>query len=171
MRRADIEVPNLPVDVDSWGRSACYPWSSFYPLIFAPPTWAHRFTKFRFRDCSSCPSCSKAGLCLYTSGSVSIGAKPTFKRLRYFLGGIRPRQTTHLTLSSADEAELDAQNTQGGISLSAPPDLAIRNQSLPPILNSAARISISSYSKASQGLFVLLRVSRIFTTYEISPSP
>ncbi|KMT19976.1 hypothetical protein BVRB_1g000030 [Beta vulgaris subsp. vulgaris] len=24
-RRADIEVPNLPVDVNSWGRSACYP--------------------------------------------------------------------------------------------------------------------------------------------------
>ncbi|EES92374.1 conserved hypothetical protein, partial [Clostridium botulinum D str. 1873] len=32
MRRADIEVPNLPVDVDSWGRSACYPRGSFYPL-------------------------------------------------------------------------------------------------------------------------------------------
>ena len=31
-RRADIEVPNLPVDVDSWGRSACYPRGSFYPL-------------------------------------------------------------------------------------------------------------------------------------------
>lgn len=25
MRRADIEVPNHPVDMDSWGRSACYP--------------------------------------------------------------------------------------------------------------------------------------------------
>ena len=23
LRRADIEVPNLPVDVNSWGRSAC----------------------------------------------------------------------------------------------------------------------------------------------------
>ena len=32
MRRADIEVPNLPVDVNSWGRSACYPRGSFYPL-------------------------------------------------------------------------------------------------------------------------------------------
>ncbi len=27
-----IEVPNLPVDVNSWGRSACYPQGSFYPL-------------------------------------------------------------------------------------------------------------------------------------------
>ena len=25
MRRADIEVPNLAVDMDSWARSACYP--------------------------------------------------------------------------------------------------------------------------------------------------
>ena len=25
-------MPNLPVDVDSWGRSACYPQGSFYPL-------------------------------------------------------------------------------------------------------------------------------------------
>jgi hypothetical protein len=32
MRRADIEVPNLPVAVDAWGRSACYPQGSFYPL-------------------------------------------------------------------------------------------------------------------------------------------
>ena len=25
-------MPNLPDDVDSWGRSACYPQGSFYPL-------------------------------------------------------------------------------------------------------------------------------------------
>ena len=30
MRRADIEVPNLPVAVDAWGRSACYPQGNFY---------------------------------------------------------------------------------------------------------------------------------------------
>ena len=30
--KADIEVPNLPVAVDAWGRSACYPQGSFYPL-------------------------------------------------------------------------------------------------------------------------------------------
>ena len=32
MRRADIEVPNLPVAMNAWGRSACYPQSTFYPL-------------------------------------------------------------------------------------------------------------------------------------------
>ena len=31
-REVDIEVPNLPVAVDAWGRSACYPQGSFYPL-------------------------------------------------------------------------------------------------------------------------------------------
>ena len=28
-------MPNLPVDVDSWGRSACYPQGNFYPLTQA----------------------------------------------------------------------------------------------------------------------------------------
>ncbi len=49
MRRADIEVPNLPVDVDSWGRSACYPRGSFYPLSDGFSTQYHRITKPDFR--------------------------------------------------------------------------------------------------------------------------
>ena len=53
----------------------------------------------------------------------------------------------------------------------APPNLATRNHRLPPMLNSAKPTSIPSYSKASRGLFVLPRVIRIFTDYEISPSP
>jgi len=44
MRRADIEVPNLPVDVDSRGRSACYPRGSFYPLSPDPSTRGPRIT-------------------------------------------------------------------------------------------------------------------------------
>src|SRR5579884_780081 len=40
MRRADIEVPNLAVDVNSWARSACYPRGSFYPLSHTPSTRA-----------------------------------------------------------------------------------------------------------------------------------
>jgi len=38
MRRADIEVPNRSVDVDSWERSACYPRGTFYPLSDGPTT-------------------------------------------------------------------------------------------------------------------------------------
>ena len=32
-------------------------------------------------------------------GLVSVQAEPTFERLRYFLGGDRPSQTAHLTVS------------------------------------------------------------------------
>ncbi len=39
---ADIEVPNDPVDMDSWGSSACYPRRTFYPLSDGPPTRDHR---------------------------------------------------------------------------------------------------------------------------------
>ncbi len=44
-------------------------------------------------------------------------------------------------------------------------------QSLPPILRILGLESMPSCSKASRGLFVLLRVGRIFTATSISPSP
>ena len=53
----------------------------------------------------------------------------------------------------------------------APPNLAARIQSLPPILHMPIQISVPSYSKGSQGLSVLLRVGRIFTPNSISLSP
>src|SRR4030066_1700353 len=100
MRRADIEVPNLPVDVDSWGRSACYPRGSFCPLSHGPSTRYRGITQPDFRPCSTCGSRSQAPLCLYTLWVVSIHPEGTFGRLRYILGGDRPSQTTHQTLSS-----------------------------------------------------------------------
>ena len=51
-----------------------------------------------------------------------------------------------------------------------PPNLAIRFQRLPPILHKSVQTSVSSYSKAPWGLFVLLRVGRIYTAISISPS-
>ena len=65
---------------------------------------------------------------------------------------------------------LDDQNNQGGISPTTPPSLAAWSHSLPPILHRLFRTSISSYSKAPRGLFVLLRVGRIYTANSISPS-
>ena len=50
----------------------------------------------------------------------------------------------------------------------APPNLATRFHSLPPILHNLPRRSLSSYSKGSRGLSVFLRVLGIFT--EISNS-
>jgi hypothetical protein len=62
MRRADIEVPNLPAAVDARGRSACYPRGNFYPLIDGPSTRDHRFTRPGFRPCSACRPHSQAPL-------------------------------------------------------------------------------------------------------------
>src|SRR5215469_550660 len=94
MRRADIEVPNLPVDVDSWGRSACYPRRTFYPLSDGPSTRDHQITMTDFRLCLSCHSYSQAGLCHCTRQLISDQLEPTIARLRYSLGGDRPSQTT-----------------------------------------------------------------------------
>ena len=99
MRRADIEVPNFAVDVDSWAKLACYPRGTFYPLIDRASTRHGRVTKPCFRTCSTCRSRSQAPLCLYAQRLMANQAEGTFGRLRYSLGGDRPSQTTHLTLS------------------------------------------------------------------------
>ena len=65
---------------------------------------------------------------------------------------------------------LDNQNNKSGISTLTPPGLAAQLQSLPLILHILVRMSKPSYSKAPWGLSVLLRVIRIFTDIQISPS-
>jgi len=95
MRRADIEVPNPAVDVNSWAGSACYPRGSFYPLRHGLSTQARGITTTVFRPCAACLPCSQAGFCRYTPQPVAIRPEPTFARLRYSLGGDRPSQTTH----------------------------------------------------------------------------
>ena len=92
-------MPNRVVDVNSWTRSACYPQGSFYPLSDGPSIRDRRITKPDFRPCSTCLSRSQAPLCLCTRCTISNRAEGTLGRLRYFLGGDRPSQTTHLTLS------------------------------------------------------------------------
>ena len=55
---------------------------------------------------------------------ISNHSEGTFERLRYSLGGDRPSQTAHLTLSSGLHIrKLDAQYAKGGIPTSAPPRL------------------------------------------------
>ena len=156
MRRADIEVPNTPVDVDSWGVSACYPQGSFYPLSDGPSTRNHRITKPDFRPCSSCFSRSQLGLYVYTHCMISIHAEPSFERLRYFLGGDRPSQTARLTVSPDrfHGRRLETQQTKGGIPRMTPHDLTAMFPSLPPILYMNYRISVLSCSKAPWGLSV-----------------
>ena len=113
MRRADIEVPNLPADMDSRGRSACYPRGNFYPLIDGPSTRYHRFTKPEFPPCSRCTSRSQAPLYLCALQTISNRLEGTFGRLRYSFGGDRPSQTTHQTLSLELCLEVRSPNFPG----------------------------------------------------------
>ncbi len=172
MRRADIEVPNLPVDVSSWGRSACYPRSTFYPMSDGPSTRNRRITKPCFRTCSPRRARSQAPLCLCTLRTITNRAEGTLGLLRYFLGGDRPSQTTHQTLFQRliQGAWLEFRQYKGGISRMAPPQLAPELRSLPPILYVQNQNPMSSYSKGSRGLSVPPRVAGIFTDATISPS-
>ena len=149
-------MPNLPVDVDSWGRSACYPRRTFYPLSDGPSTRDHRITMTDFRLCSTCQSRSQAGLCHCTQQLISDQLEPTFARLRYSLGGDRPSQTTHHAGSRTrvHGPRLDIRDHKGGISRVPPPNLAIRLQRLPPILHMYLLIPLQSCSKGARGLSV-----------------
>ncbi len=171
MRRADIEVPNLPVDVNSWGRSACYPRGSFYPLSDGPPTRYHRITKPDFRPCSTCLCCSQAPFCLCTLRRISNPSEGTFVRLRYSFGGDRPSQTARLSLSRVQfhALRLEFQYCQGGIPTLAPQMLAHFFPCLPPILYRQYQNSVINCSKALRGLSVQSRVASIFTCTSISP--
>ena len=106
MRRADIEVPNGAVDVNSWAPSACYPRGSFYPLSDTPSTRRYQITKPDFRLCSTCRSRSQAPLCHYTLRTVTKRAEGTFESLRYSFGGDHPSQTTHHAMSFNSEVRL-----------------------------------------------------------------
>ena len=91
-------------------------------------------------------------------GAISNRPEGTFGRLRYLLGGDRPSQTAHLTLSPSriHGRRLELQHQKGGIPPAAPPRLASRLLSLPPILYIAYQNPMSGYSKAPRGLSVLV---------------
>ena len=112
MWRADIEVPNLPVDVSSWGRLACYPRSTFYPMSDGPSIRNHRITMSCFRTWSTCRSHSQAPLCHYTLRTVTKRAEGTFESLRYSFGGDHPSQTTHHAMSP-EQAGIRLQINKG----------------------------------------------------------
>ena len=156
--------------MDSWEPSACYPRRTFYPLSDGPSTRDHRITMTDFRLCSSCHSRSQAGLCHCTQQLISDQLEPTIARLRYSLGGDRPSQTTRHARSRAQihGSRLDIKEQKGGISRMPPHTPERMHQKLPPILRSLIRIPMPSYSKGSRGLFVLPRVTRIFTRTPIS---
>ena len=165
-------MPNPPVDVNSRGRSACYPWRTFYPLSDGLSTQNRRITKACFRTCSTCKSRSQAPFCFYTPRAITNRTEGTFARLRYNFGGDRPSQTARLTMSLGriHGSRLDIQQPKAGISRVAPRGLAPPLQSLPAILHMNGRMPMSGYSKGAQGLSVQMRVSGIFTAATVSPS-
>ena len=115
----------------------------------------------------------KHPFCLCTRRAISIRAEGTFGRLRYLLGGDRPSQTAHLTLSPnrIHGPRLELQYPKGGIPPAAPEKLAPLLLSLPPILYIRYQNPMSGYSKAPRGLSVLPQVTSICTGTTISPSP
>ncbi len=166
-------MPSLAVDVNSWARLACYPRGSFYPVCHGLSTQYRGITKPDFRPCSARLPRSQAPFCLYTLRVVSIHPEGTFGRLRYLFGGDRPSQTTRLPLSPSrlHGSGLGPKLDQAGISTATPPRLTPQLRSLPAILHKPSPNAMTSCSKAPRGLFVLLRVTRIFTRISISPSP
>ena len=92
---------------------------------------------------------------------ISNHSEGTFGRLRYILGGDRPSQTAHLTLSRSrfHGFRLESQQSKSGIPKLTPRMPKHPLLSLPPILCINCRDSISSYSKALRGLSVQSRVN------------
>ena len=149
-------MPNLAVDVNSWGRSACYPQGSFYPLSDGLSIQHRRITKPDFRPCSTRLSRSQTPFCLCTLRMISNHAEGIFGRLRYSLGGDRPSQTARLTLSRTPllVSRLELQCIKGSIPTPTPRILAYPSPSLLPILYIMHQNPISTCSKAPWGLSV-----------------
>ena len=102
---------------------------------------------------------------------VANHSEGTFERLRYSLGGDRPSQTAHLTMSPASIQRrwLEFQYHKDGIPTATPQRPKPLLPSVPSILCMQHRNPISGYSKAPWGLSVLSRVTGIFTGTTISP--
>jgi len=75
-------------------------------------TQNHRITITDLRPCLICQSHSQASIYYYAYKLVFYQLKLTIAHLRYFLGGDRPSQTTHYTISK----KLVLKTFKGGIS-------------------------------------------------------
>ena len=136
-----------------------------------PSIQNHRITISCFRTCSTCLSRSQAPFCYCTQWLISDQPEGTFERLRYFLGGDRPSQTAHLTMSpdSIQSRRLEFQYRKDGIPTATPQPPKRLFPCVPSILCMQHRNPILGYSKAPWGLSVLSRVTGIFTGTTISP--
>ncbi len=143
---APAEDRDLAVDVDSWARSACYPRSTFYPLSDGHSTLGRRITRTWFPTCSACGPRSQARL--YSCALRTVADRPE-RTLRapplHF--GRRPPQSNYppdTVRPPAHGRALGRRRDEGGIPRAAPPGLASRFQSLPPILYAPRQRPMSS---------------------------
>lgn len=153
--------------MSSWGGSACYPRSTFYPLSDAASMRVHRITMPQFPACSGCLPPSQAPLCHCTlKGRLPNGRRAPLEASVTLL-----EATTPVKLPAKQcprQSALDPGQPKGRISRAAPPGLAPRLRSLRPILHVGWPGSVLSCSKGSRGLFVPSRVIGIFTDTTIS---
>ena len=153
--------------MSSWGGSACYPRSTFYPLSDAVSIHLHRITKPDFRPCSACLPPSQAPLCLCTlQGRLPIGLRAPLEASVTLLEATTPVKLP--TRQCPRNNGLDLRQQKGRISRMAPQTLARLLRSLRPILHIHGPRSVPSCSKGSRGLFVPSRVIGIFTDTTIS---
>ena len=153
--------------MSSWGGSACYPRSTFYPLSDAASIRMHRITMPQFPACSACLPPSQAPLCHCTLKAGYRTARGHLWKppLRFWR---RPPQSNYPPSSVRAKGALDLGQPKGRISRRAPRMLAQTLRSLRPILHIGWPRSVLSYSKGSRGLFVPSRVIGIFTDTTIS---
>jgi hypothetical protein len=129
----------------------------------------HRITISVFRPCSASRPHSQARFCYCALRPVTKRTERTFESLRYSFGGDHPSQTTQQPLSPGIPG-LGIRHGKGGISTSAPRELASPAQRLPPMLHMPNPTPMATYSKGARGLSVPWRVLGIFTETTISPS-
>ena len=157
MRWADIEVPNLPVDVDSWGRSACYPRSTFCPLSDGRPTPGRRITRAWFPTCSARVPRSQARLCPCTHQGGCRPPRADLARASVTLWeATAPVKLPTWHGPPRCTRALGRRGGGGGIPRAAPPGLAPRDLRLPPILYAPALRQCQAAVKV-HGVFPSLR--------------
>ena len=155
--------------MSSWGGSACYPRSTFYPLSDAVSIHLHRITKPWFPTCSACLPPSQAPLCHYTHlGRLPIGLRAPLEASVTLLEATTPVKLP--TKQCPPNKVLGLRQQKGRISRTAPHILAYTLHSLRPILHIRCPVTTLSCSKGSRGLFVPSRVIGIFTDTTISLS-
>ena len=153
--------------MSSWGGSACYPRSTFYPLSDGVSIHVRRITISQFPACSACLPPSQAPLCYYTQlGRLPIGLRAPLKASVTLLEATTPVKLP--TKQCPRYHGLDLRHTKGRISRAAPRTLACPIHSLRPILHILRPAPTLSCSKGSRGLFVPSRVIGIFTDTTIS---